>query len=199
MFHRMTRIAALVVGCGLWGCATYQGTAHPVAAREVARQSGWVRVNGVPVVLQNGLQDCGAAALSAVLEFWGKDVTPNDIRVSTHMRGAGLQAGELRDFTRRQGLGAFVFYGSLHDVMHELSSGRPVIVGTAKPYSGKRRLTHYEVVVGYNPETKRLLTMDPARGWSENSLDGFMDEWAPTRRVTLVVVALPAGEKVADR
>jgi ABC-type bacteriocin/lantibiotic exporter with double-glycine peptidase domain len=195
----MTLVAALV-GCALWGCATYQGTAHPVAVRQVARESGWVRVQGVPVVLQNGLTDCGAAALSAVLKFWGRDVAPDDIRSRTHMQGAGLRAGELRDFTRRQGLGAFVFYGSLDDVMHELASGRPVIVGTAKPYSGKKRFTHYEVVVGYNRETQRLLTMDPARGWSENSLDGFMGEWAPTRRVTLVVVALPpSDERVANQ
>jgi ABC-type bacteriocin/lantibiotic exporter with double-glycine peptidase domain len=194
----MPRSAALVIGFGLWGCATYQGTAHPVQARQVAQQSGWVRVDGVPVVLQSGARDCGAAALSAVLRFWGKDISPSDIRSRTHIAAAGLRAGELRDFTRRQGLGAFVFYGSLDDVLHELASGRPVIVGTAKPYSGHKHLTHYEVVVGFNRETKRMLTMDPARGWSENTLDGFMGEWRPTRHVTLVVATIASDEKLAS-
>ncbi len=166
-------------------------------AARVVEQSGWVRVKGVPVVLQNGPRDCGAAALSAVLRFWGKDVTPSEVRARTHLEGAGLQAGELRDLARRQGLGAYVFYGSMDDVLHELSSGRPVIVGTAKPYGGRKRLTHYEVVVGYNSETKRMLTMDPARGWSENTLDGFLGEWKPTKRITLVVAALPSGARLA--
>lgn len=47
--------------------------------------------------------------------------------------------------------------------------------------------SHYEIVVGYNRQSRRLLLMDPAEGWRENSLNGFEAAWQPTQRVTLVV------------
>lgn len=194
------RTLLLAFGLGTLGCASYRGSAHEIDNRDVTREPGWVRVDGVPVVRQSGPRDCGAAALSSVLKFWGKDVTPAQIRADTRLEGAGLKAGDLRDFTRQQGLTAFVFYGSFDDIRRELSNGRPVIVGTAKPYSNGKALTHYEVVVGYNLERRLMLTMDPARGWSENTLVGFLKEWIPTGRVTLVVLSVSPGTgAVSDR
>jgi hypothetical protein len=41
-----------------------------------------------------------------------------------------------------------------------------------------------------------LLTLDPARGLSENTMEAFAREWAPTGRVTLIVFrpGSPAGK-----
>jgi hypothetical protein len=48
------------------------------------------------------------------------------------------------------------------------------------------------VVVGYHRASRRILTLDPARGFRENSMQGFLAEWAPTGRVTLVTFEPPA-------
>jgi hypothetical protein len=42
-------------------------------------------------------------------------------------------------------------------------------------------------VVAVDRRDRRLLTLDPGRGLSENRLEGFAREWAPTGRVTLIV------------
>jgi hypothetical protein len=32
-----------------------------------------------------------------------------------------------------------------------------------------------------------VVTLDPAEGWRQNSLDGFLKEWKPSGRLALVV------------
>jgi len=50
----------------------------------------------------------------------------------------------------------------------------------------KNALSHYEVVVGYEPNKKQLLLLDPARGWQVDSFEGFAKEWAVSKGVTIV-------------
>ena len=52
--------------------------------------------------------------------------------------------------------------------------------------SKKRALSHYEVVVGYDAARQRLLLLDPAHGWREDTVAGFKKEWDSSGRVTLV-------------
>jgi ABC-type bacteriocin/lantibiotic exporter with double-glycine peptidase domain len=177
--------------CGLLallgGC--YTGSARTVSPAEIGRDPGWLLVRGVPFLEQRAENDCGAAALAMVLRYWGLPVSREDITAAYPLgagRERGLRAGELRDFTRRRGLEAFLIEGQLHDVRAELERARPVIVGLGKPY-GEQRFAHYEVVVGLHGGRRRILTLDPARGWRENSLEGFAAEWAPAQRLLLVV------------
>jgi hypothetical protein len=90
--------------------------------------------------------------------------------------GHGFKAGALRDFARTRGLAAYIVSGRLIDIQLELEKGRPVIVGLQKRYP-KRFLSHDEVVVGIHPKQKRIATLDPARGWRENTWNGFLAEW----------------------
>jgi ABC-type bacteriocin/lantibiotic exporter with double-glycine peptidase domain len=144
-------------------------------------------VQGVPIVRQRSQKDCGAAALAAVLEYWGKPTAQERISAAVETSSLGIRAGELQRYAESAGLKAFVFNGAFEDLTHELQSGRPAIVGMAKPIGGDRALAHYEIVVGYHPKTHRVLTIDPAEGLRENTLVGFMTEWQPTERLTLVV------------
>jgi hypothetical protein len=82
--------------------------------------------------------------------------------------------------------------GLWSDLVGEIDRGRPVVVGLLKPILGGRARAHYEVVVGLNRRTRRILSLDPAAGLRENSAEGFAREWAPAREVTLVI--LPPGE-----
>jgi len=170
------------------GCASYRGTARDAEATRIASDAGWIRVEAVPVVRQHGQKDCGAAALSAVLGYWGREVSVAEIDTAARRASErGIRAEQLRRYAEAKGLSAFVFFGKFEDIEYELARGRPVIVGTAKPMSSDEALAHYEVVVGYHPKRRKVLTVDPARGLREYELEGFLAEWGPTQHLTLVV------------
>ena len=181
---------ALLVSASAAGC--YRGTAEDAELGVIRNDSGWVRVD-VPLVRQNGSKDCGAAALASVLGYWGRPVEAAEIdRATGRTAGRRVSAGELATYAQERGLSAYVFFGNFEDLAHELDNGRPVIVGVAKQYAPKQALAHYEVVVGYHRESRRVLTLDPAEGFRENSMQGFLSEWGPTGRVTLVTFEPPA-------
>lgn len=178
--------AALVLGVCLVGCSPYLGSAVDVESREIDAQPGWTLVRDVPVVLQEDQKDCGAAALTMVLRYWEVPARRTDILAAYPEHPDGMRAGDLRDFARRHGLRAFLIQGEFADLQKELGRRRPVIVGMVKPYI-TGALTHYEVVVGIHAERKLIVTLDPAHGWRQNTFDGFLAEWTPSNRLTLVV------------
>jgi ABC-type bacteriocin/lantibiotic exporter with double-glycine peptidase domain len=186
---RLSRFALLfVLAPSFTACVSYAGQARDAEPTRIASERGWLRVGEVEGVRQRSTKDCGAAALSTVMKYWGEPATPQAIEASlTRDIGNGMFAGELKAFAEQRGLRAFVFNGAFADIERELRSGRPSIVGVAKPYDDEHLRLHYEVVLGYHPRQRRVLTFDPARGLRENTLEGFEHEWAATERVTLVV------------
>jgi ABC-type bacteriocin/lantibiotic exporter with double-glycine peptidase domain len=173
--------AALLCGCG------YLGTATAFPLEELDREPGWLAVRGVSPVRQETDEDCGAAALSMVLAYWGDGSDRAAIAEACRPEaGSGIRAGDLRDFARGRGLRAWLIRGRVDDLERELSRGRPVVVGVVKPYrTGGMR--HYEVVTALHRERARVVTFDPARGWTVNSLEGFLAEWEPASRLLLIV------------
>jgi ABC-type bacteriocin/lantibiotic exporter with double-glycine peptidase domain len=169
-------------------CSTYAGSSKRATPATVASDAGWIRVAEVPLVKQKHESDCGAAAIAMVVSYWTGAEPPALVAGLGKVTPRGIKAGRLRDFARRHGLAAFLVRGEVADLQHELANGRPVLVGLAKPQQ-KGVLTHYEVVVGYHPEKRVVVTLDPALGWRQNSLDGFLEEWQPSGRLALVVSA----------
>jgi ABC-type bacteriocin/lantibiotic exporter with double-glycine peptidase domain len=167
------------------GCVGYTGAARNLAPNAWKHERGWIAVDDVPVFRQHAEFDCGPTALAMVLGYWRKALPPD--QRSAFPANQRASAGELRDYARARGMSAFVVAGTLADIAHELKQKRPVIVGVAKP-STNGAVAHYEVVVGLHPETQRIATLDPAVGWRQNSLMGFMKEWMPTGCVLLVVL-----------
>jgi ABC-type bacteriocin/lantibiotic exporter with double-glycine peptidase domain len=175
--------------CASSACTTYAGTASALTPTEIKPEAGWLAVDGVPLYRQTDEHDCGPTALSMVLDYW----QPSAARLD---KGAlpldrQITVGALRDLAKSRGFSAFVVAGTPDDLVFELKHGRPVIVGVAKP-TLKGAITHYEVLVGMHRDTRRVATLDPARGWQQNSFSGFLSEWEPTGRVLLVLV--PASE-----
>jgi predicted double-glycine peptidase len=176
-------LAVAVIG----GC--YRGSARTVSLADIGREPGWVVVRGVPVVRQQSAHDCGAAALAMVLAHWGvPDAAPEIRRVVVADDARGASAGGLRQFARGKGLRAFLISGGQQDLAHELGAQRPVLVGLVQRYTGDRALTHYEVVIGLNPTTRRVLLLDPGHGPREDELASFEREWQDAGRLTLVVL-----------
>ena len=169
------------------GCSSYTGTARE-ASPSLLAEPGWIAARGVPLVRQRSESDCGAAALAMVLAFWTGEPGEAIARALRPAPEDGITAGRLRAEARARGLAAFLVRGELADLERELRAGRPVLVGVVKP---RRRgaVTHYEVVVGLDPAGRRILTLDPAAGWRQNSLDGFLAEWRPAEQLALVIPA----------
>ena len=169
------------------GCAG-AGTARDFDPSELKRSSAWIAIKDVPVIRQESSEDCGAAALSMVLTYWKVPTSIDDVLKTCNVApGRGIMAGELRDFARLKGMKAYLIQGELADLKRELSQGRPVLVGRVKPYRSGA-LTHYEVVVGLHPGKGLILTIDPANGWRQNSLEDFLGQWGAAGRLTLVVL-----------
>jgi predicted double-glycine peptidase len=177
------------------GCASYQGTATHAQPSAVVQQGQWTMVRNFPFVAQTNGDDCGAAALAAVLRYWGHRASPESIEAAIGADDNRLKAGDMEAYARSLGMRSYVFFGTMKDVVHELEQGRPVIVGLGKMVEEKKALSHYEVVVGWEPNKKQLLLLDPARGWQVDSLEGFAKEWAISRGVT--IVAFPDGASAA--
>lgn len=178
------RAALLLVSLLAAGCAS---TGRSVSLASAARGDGWSRVENVAEVRQSSADGCGAAALAMVLGHWGRPVSQEEIRAaSPPPPGQGMRADTLRDLARAQGLQAFLVEGRPGDLEREVGRDRPVLVGVVKR-QGRRAYPHYEVVVGYNRERRRIVTLDPARGARERSMERFAEEWAAAGRLALVV------------
>ncbi len=182
-----TLLLAVTAAVSLAGCVSYPGTARPASYEDLRREEGWLLLDSVPFVRQVSGKGCGAACLAMVLGHWGEGPSVVDLERECAPPGReGIRALDLRDAARRRGMSAFLFRGTLADLEHELSRGRPVVVGLAKP-AGGGRIAHYEVVVGLHRGLGRIAALDPARGLVWDSLPAFEGEWTPTNGVTLVV------------
>ena len=167
------------------GC--YAGTAHSISPHQVAADPGWLVVPGVPLIRQSGRSDCGAAALAMVLSYWSRPTSVQEIDARDPTAAArGWKAGQLRDLAREKGLRAFVVSGRLADLTSELGQRRPVVVGLVQRYGKDQTRAHYQVVIGIHAARRLILTLDPAAGWRQDTLEGFAREWMPTQEVTLV-------------
>lgn len=176
----------LVVCLLATGC--HSSLSRSITGAEAARGAGWDRVENVTEVRQSSREGCGAAALAMVLGHWGRAISQEEIWASnTPPPGEGMRADALRDFARGQGLQAFLVEGNPGDLEREIGRDRPVLVGVMKR-QGRRAFPHYEVVVGWNSRRQRILTLDPAGGARERTIESFTKEWAAAGRLTLVVL-----------
>jgi hypothetical protein len=123
-----------------------------------------------------------------MLRHWAVASTPGEILHAVPFEpGHGIAIGALRDYARQKGLTAFVIQGEMGDLINEVGSNRPVLVGLLQRHGGSA-LAHFEVVAGINQITRRVLLLDPARGLSEDGFDGFAAEWGAAGRPALVIV-----------
>ncbi len=184
--HRTRAWCASLVFC--LTCSTgclYQGAGEafePNARVTDSRET----VGDFPEVIQDNPNDCGAAALAAVLRYWGINAEIDHVRRATAGDDEGnIQAGALRDHAREQGLDAFLVNADVEDLRLEVRAKRPIMVGMVKPYVGDQWFAHYEVVTAFDRE--HIYTMDPASGWRAYPLDGFMREWEKSNRLALII------------
>jgi ABC-type bacteriocin/lantibiotic exporter with double-glycine peptidase domain len=173
---------------GLSACRlSYTGGAKAVGQTDVPAE--WLHAAPTPVVVQAQRKDCGLAALAMVAGAWGRTWTPSELARHLPPTGDGVQLGRLRDLARTRGLDAYVVKGTFADLEHELTAGRPVLLGLVLPFDQNNNLSHYEVVVAMNPVDGTVVTRDPANGELLKRSRKVLDlEWKTAGYATLVIV-----------
>jgi ABC-type bacteriocin/lantibiotic exporter with double-glycine peptidase domain len=184
----------------LAGCASYIGGARPADPARVHGESGWIAAAHTPVVRQSRPADCGPAALSMVAARWQVALALEDAtRLVPEPTEQGVKLAHLRDAARELGLIAYAIHGDRSTLLHELSEGRPVVVGLLLPHRRGRVRSHYEVVVAMRPGTDEVMTIDPAAGWRIRSWQDLDAEWRPAGRATMVVLGPAERQRAASR
>ena len=184
---RLSRAAIALVG--LAACASYSGGARSIDPARMTTEPGWIAAASTPELRQEGLRDCGAAALAMIAGRWHVLLSVDDA-VAKLPAGEKARLGDLRDLARARGLAAFAIAGDRETLVHELRLGRPVIIGLLLPYGQHHVRSHYEVVVAVSSDASEFVTIDPARGWRARSWTDLDTEWQPAGRPTLVVLGI---------
>jgi len=142
----------------------------------------------LPLVRQDALYECGLASLSALCRYWGVEV-PADERAAlarTAANDAGLSGDELRGALERLGFEVFLFQGSLDrtttGLYPHIDAGRPPLV----MLSSDGHARHYELVLGYEASSERLILLDPMHGEVLVPVSLFERDWARCQRFTLL-------------
>ncbi|MCO5172202.1 MAG: cysteine peptidase family C39 domain-containing protein [Planctomycetes bacterium] len=167
------------------------GCASPLGARGVppaAALSPAAVMLPVSVEAQEGDADCGLACLTALLRFHGAALDDAARERFPAVEGAGIRAGDIRDYLDGRGFRAVLVRGTLDEappagLLRVLRRGLPVLVAVTLP---DRDTSHYVLVSGFDPERRLVVLMDPAWGAGAVPFDRFDALWARAERLMLV-------------
>jgi ABC-type bacteriocin/lantibiotic exporter with double-glycine peptidase domain len=145
----------------------------------------------VPYVPQSSAEDCGAAALSSVGQYWDFDMTPAAIlrKYPLQPDAPGYSMGELKRIAQKEGLTAFVIPGQFSLIEEQIRSGRPLIVplqldtipAVVQPFD------HYVIIVGMSKARSTVILMDPQKGLISLKRLDFMKAWSAKEKAILLV------------
>ena len=143
---------------------------------------------------ENG--QCGPAALATILASSGVRVSPEELSGQVYLPGRkGSIQPEIMAACRRHGRIPYQIAPELTDITAELRHGRPVLVLTNLGLS-VFPVWHYAVVVGYDPDTDRLLLRSGDNPRETVPPRVFMRTWK--RAECWGIIALRPGELPAQ-
>lgn len=118
----------------------------------VQLNSNSIRIDKVPFYPQDDYQ-CGPAALAGVLNYWGINVTPDDIAKDIYSKFAkGTLNIEMKIYADKKGLYSLQYRGNWDDLKSKISEGNPLIVLVDYGVFSSYHVNHFMVVIGYNDE-----------------------------------------------
>jgi ABC-type bacteriocin/lantibiotic exporter with double-glycine peptidase domain len=191
---------ALLVGvlalAGL-SCASVERTSRGESFASQYADFTYVELDAVRQSTQSA---CGAAALSALLNYWGKPVDQARLlALYPSVAKGGYPMIQLREMAKAQGLKAFVVSMKEHpgaSLRAHLAKGRPLLLAVECPKGryfgrplpviesfdsetvtplGAKYKQHYLLVIGYSPA--EWLVMDPAHGIVRVQKQDLMRFW----------------------
>jgi ABC-type bacteriocin/lantibiotic exporter with double-glycine peptidase domain len=148
--------------------------------------SNAIYVAGVPFFSQLE-QQCGPASLAAVLNYWGKNVTPEEIATAIYSpRLKGTLSLDMWQYASNQEFQAEMRKGSITDLEAHLAQNIPVIAFLNLGYDWLP-VGHFVVVVGLDRMEQTVITYNGNTQNSRISYDDFLQDWQKTNFWTLVV------------
>ncbi len=99
--RRLGFLARVVFAIMSLGCASYRGTSRSIDPVAAVHTGNWWLVPSFPRVAQDTSNDCGAAALAAVMQFWGNPSTPQSIEAALGSDDHRLRAGDISAYARK--------------------------------------------------------------------------------------------------
>lgn len=194
------RLVSLVLCAVVVPACAGRAAGEPVEPGSLDKAGGWLATPTVPH-LRADRGDGGPAALAMLLGYWKRPTAVADVAsaCSETTHSGNTRADDLRTFAAERGFAAFLFQGELDIIQHELTAGRPVVVGLVERQGLIRYRGRYALVVGYHPARHRVVTLDAEHGHVEQSLESFADAWEPSQRLLLVVIPPAQGGNVRSR
>ena len=108
-------------------------------------------VEGVPFYPQEAYQ-CGPSSLASVLNYYGIDVSPEEIARDIYSKSArGTLNMDMVLYAEKKGLDVRQYSGTVEDIKQNIDSGAPLIVMVDNGFSLYQK-NHFMVVLGYNDE-----------------------------------------------
>lgn len=108
-----------------------------------------VIINDVPFYPQRDYQ-CGPSSLAGVLNYYGLNVSPEEIASEIYSSSArGTLDLDLLFYAQKKGLSAKKYRGSIDDLKEKIKDGYPVIVLVDYGY-GPLQANHFMVILGFN-------------------------------------------------
>lgn len=134
-------------------------------------------IKNVPFVLQQ-TDFCGPAALAMVLNYYGDDVTQEEIAVEIFLPELkGTLIWDLQNYARKRGFNAEVANLDLNSVKEGVRSGIPVILLLDEGFSIYTK-PHYIVVIAMDDNHQILLAHSSTNPWKRMSYDYIQQKWA---------------------
>lgn len=144
-----------------------------------------VIIENIPFYRQKDFQ-CGPSSLASVMNFFGLDITPDDIAKDIFSKSArGTLTIDMVLYAGKKGLYSYQYRGSWDDLKRNLIKGYPLIVLVDYGIKPFYQANHFMVVIGYNEEGVIVNSDKREKIFIEK--DRFLDLWEKTDYWTLLI------------
>jgi ABC-type bacteriocin/lantibiotic exporter with double-glycine peptidase domain len=144
-------------------------------------------IENIPFYPQEVYQ-CGPSSLSGVLNYYGVDVSPEDIAQQIYSASAkGTLNVDMILYAEKKGLTAHQYESSFQDIKSKVHSSHPLIVMVDYGFWIYQR-NHFMVVVGYNEDG--IIANSGREQFKFIPLRDFLKSWKRTEFWSLLITPL---------
>lgn len=152
--------------------------------RKVATPETVELIENVPFFPQEQYQ-CGPASLAGVLNYWGVDISPEEIAEEIYSKSAkGTLDMDMVLYAERKNLKTRDYRGSLEDIREKIDLEHPLIVLVDDGFWIYQN-NHFMVVVGY--DQNGIVANSGRDQFKYIPFQGFLKSWERTNFWTLLL------------